>query len=707
MKDADTQHRARCSGGQGEDVLGGVGGVWVWVVVCLVCVWVGGEALGDGFERTPLGLRGVTWEALRADTVRAYEAVRAELNSFFDENGGWLWTLNKLLPLLLLAGVGGAWWWFEHRAKAARKEVLRWLPAVSNPHLLSIRNSILNILTRAMPFALALLPLYVPLKLIYVEAAWVDLAARLLWVGLIYRGMVSVVEDVLLGDILKLPRPPLALKRWFHTGLKVAVVLWTAKDVTEIVGASQGGEVILGFALRLWITFWVARLVSMTDDLLLVLSPLRRSPPKVSAEDAPTNLAHSPDNKTRYVKAFIGFAVLMLFFWSVGYVGALTHVLTRVTVALGIFLLATFAYRRAQRWVHAQVERQLTPEGEPRDREHHAVLRAVERSVLSVGSAVLSVILLQTLGLWESVVALASDPALELGASIRISIYAVAKGIFGMMIALFASHVLRAILYEKVYPRFEVDIGVGYAINTMAHYLMFTVGLILALDAVGVDVAALGLFFSALGVGIGLGLQPIVKNLMSGFILLFGRSLKKGDYITINNVYGRVDTVGARSVTITTPDNLEMIIPSADLISGPIINWTLSSPLARIKIPVGVAYGSDVQTVREVLVAAALRHPHIQRRPAPEAWIIGFEPSRIQFQLLFYIDCRQTNETRAVGEIYYHVWDALKEAHIQIPYPQTDLHIKSFSGEPPLPSTINLTQPTQEPEQPPHKDNTP
>jgi small-conductance mechanosensitive channel len=654
-----------------ERLRGGAGGWWLaaavtaWALFGADVAWAD-SARGWRLEREPLGFDLSALDLLREDLGRVLSGMRGSLESFEADSGGWLGRLWRSAPLYLVLALAAAVWWLDSKAQQARQLVWGWLPPVQTPWLDHSLDSFLRVLAAVLPMALGLIPAYVPLRLLYPDAVWLEVVILALWVALVYRGLKAVVEEVLLGDLLDLSRKPMGLKRWFDNGLKVGVILWGASQAGVLLGGAGDVYFLLRFLLRLWITLHVLRLAVIADEVRALL-PLQHGA-------RPDDASHAEG----YLKAFIGFASLMLLLWSVGYQAALSQVLWRVSASLGVLLISLLASRRIQRFIHAYIDAQLSPDGEPVDREKHAVLSALDRSVVTVGGALLAWLMLSTLGLWQPLVDLTSMHALELGKSIRISLFLVVRGVFLMLCFLFLSNVVRALLYEKVYPRFEVDIGVGYAINTMVHYLLFLVGLLLGLDSLGVDVAALGLFLSALGIGIGLGLQPIVKNLMGGFILLFGRSIKKGDFITVNEVYGRVDTVGARSVTLTTPDNVELIVPSADLISLPVLNWTLSSPLARIKLPVRVAHDTDPRRAQDALLSAALRHPRVQRRPAPEVWVIGLEASCIQLQLLIYIDCRQINETRIVGELYYHIWDALHEAHIQIPFEQTDLHIRSL-----------------------------
>jgi small-conductance mechanosensitive channel len=214
--------------------------------------------------------------------------------------------------------------------------------------------------------------------------------------------------------------------------------------------------------------------------------------------------------------------------------------------------------------------------------------------------------------------------------------------------------------------------------------VLVVIGFFFVLNALGVNLSAVTVVLASLGVGIGFGLQTLTENLISGFIILFGRSVKKGDFITVNDQYGRVEAVGARSVVIKTPDNYDMLIPSKEIVGGQITNWTFHDSIIRARIDVGVTYSADPEVVEQVLMRVAQENKWAKEKPEPEVWLIGFGDSSVNFQLLIYYDCREVTPFRLKGRIYFEIWDALAEADIEIPFPQRDLHVRSADIMPEL-----------------------
>jgi potassium efflux system protein len=181
------------------------------------------------------------------------------------------------------------------------------------------------------------------------------------------------------------------------------------------------------------------------------------------------------------------------------------------------------------------------------------------------------------------------------------------------------------------------------------------------------------------GIGIGFGLQDIVRNFIAGIILLIERPLAVGDYVDVGGVTGRVAAIRLRSTTVRTPDNVHILVPNADLISRQVTNLSHRDLVTRLQIPVGVSYGSDVDEVIRVLVAAARDHPDVLDDPEPQAWLMGFGDSSVDFQLNAWIADPSVMIGTKVG-LNLAVWRALKEAGIEIPFPQRDLHIRSADG---------------------------
>jgi small-conductance mechanosensitive channel len=257
-------------------------------------------------------------------------------------------------------------------------------------------------------------------------------------------------------------------------------------------------------------------------------------------------------------------------------------------------------------------------------------------------------------------------------------------GVFAFFVALAVSwavsRLVRAVLEEDVFPRLQTQRGVPYAISTFAGYAVLVVGFLLALAAAGIDFGRVALFASALGVGIGLGLQDVVKNLVAGAILLFERPIQIGDAVQLGDLLGVVQRIGLRSSTVRTMDGAEVIIPNGQLVAEPIVNWTLSDRRRRISLPVGAAYGSDPERVIAILLEAARAHPRILAEPAPAAVFMGFGESACDFQLFAWTasfdDWMQTRSELAVA-----VGRALHEAGIAIPFPQREVHLRGADPE--------------------------
>jgi small-conductance mechanosensitive channel len=271
------------------------------------------------------------------------------------------------------------------------------------------------------------------------------------------------------------------------------------------------------------------------------------------------------------------------------------------------------------------------------------------------------------------------------GATLRVRELEISLGgVFAFGVALAVSwgisRLLRALLEEDVFPRFSTQRGVPYAVSTFVGYAVLTVGFLLALAAAGIDFGRVVLFASALGVGIGLGLQDVVKNFVSGAILLFERPIQIGDAVQLGDLLGVVQRIGLRSSTVRSMDGAEVIIPNGQLVAEPIVNWTLSDRRRRITLPVGAAYGSDPERVIAILLEAAHAHPRVLAEPAPSAVFMGFGESACDFQLFAWTasfdDWVQTRSELAMA-----VGRALREAGIEIPFPQREVHLRSADPE--------------------------
>ncbi len=252
--------------------------------------------------------------------------------------------------------------------------------------------------------------------------------------------------------------------------------------------------------------------------------------------------------------------------------------------------------------------------------------------------------------------------------------------------AVLVSRGVRFILAEDIYHRVSLPRGASYAISTGLHYLLVLCGFFLAVAATGIELSKFTIIASAFGVGVGFGLQNVVNNFVSGLILMVERPIMPGDSVQIGQTTGEVKRIGMRSSTVRTFEGAEVIVPNANLIANEVVNWTLSDRQRRIDVNVGVAYGSDPQTVIDVLVEAGTHHPEVARQPPPSALFIAFGDSSLDFQLRVWT-ANIDQWMRIRSDVAVTALAALSSAGIAIPFPQRDVHIKSM-GTPASPDSI-------------------
>jgi small-conductance mechanosensitive channel len=259
----------------------------------------------------------------------------------------------------------------------------------------------------------------------------------------------------------------------------------------------------------------------------------------------------------------------------------------------------------------------------------------------------------------------------------RISIGLVAEAALLAYGAFVASWAVQHLLLKKEYNRRRVDTGVRFAINRLIKYAFVFVGFSMALGVLGIKLTQLTIIISALGVGIGFGLRDIVNNFICGLILLFERPVRVGDAIVLQGKWAEVKRIGLRATEIRTYDNADVIVPNNDLITGQVTNWTLHGRMMRLKVPVGVACGSDIPRVIETLLACVKDHPDVAARPEPEALFLKFGDSTFDFELRVWI-VDFDDYRRVWSEIHQQIGQHFRAAGIEIAYPQRDLHLRSI-----------------------------
>lgn len=248
-----------------------------------------------------------------------------------------------------------------------------------------------------------------------------------------------------------------------------------------------------------------------------------------------------------------------------------------------------------------------------------------------------------------------------------------------MMIIIFilAFIVLRARLQkgiERVLKRSIRDTKQVHAASGLVNILLWIVGIIILLDLLGIGITSLFTILAALGVGIGFGLQNLVNNVIGGIILLFERPIRVGDVVRVNNQFGMIQAIGWRATRIVDLDNIEVLLPNSVFIDGPLENCTLTSQNARFSIGFGVRYDSDRPLVRRLALQAAQEHELVKKAPAPVILLSNFGDSSIDYTLSVWTD-EIWRKNLILGEIRERLFDLFAENHVQIPFPQRDIHV--------------------------------
>ena len=234
--------------------------------------------------------------------------------------------------------------------------------------------------------------------------------------------------------------------------------------------------------------------------------------------------------------------------------------------------------------------------------------------------------------------------------------------------------------------KMPMERGARESLVTVTGYAGVMIAALVTLGVAGIDFASLAIIAGALSVGIGFGLQTIVNNFVAGLILLFERPIKTGDWIVVGGTEGYVKRIRMRSTQIQTFDRADVIVPNSELVSGQVTNWMLRDESGRTRVPLSVAYGSDTAKLRDILLKLAHDHPEVVTdgsAPEPYVLFMQFGESSLDFELRCFI-ANIDNRMRVKSDLNFAIDAALREAGIEIPFPQRDLHIKSWPG-PPVP----------------------
>ena len=250
--------------------------------------------------------------------------------------------------------------------------------------------------------------------------------------------------------------------------------------------------------------------------------------------------------------------------------------------------------------------------------------------------------------------------------------------LIALLIAVFwISSRTKRFLFNRFLVNSGLDRALQYAIAQIISNVVLVVGVLIVLENTGIHLGALAVFAGAVGVGVGFGLQNIASNFISGLVILAERPITIGDRVEVAGITGQVQQIRARSTVIRTNDNITMIVPNTKFIDSPVTNWTYGDPRVRFRIPVGVAYGSDIAKVREALLAAGRENPNTLKDPAPSVFLEKFGDNSIEFELVVWSSEMSARPSRYRSDLNFAIEQKFREAGIELPFPQRDLHIRS------------------------------
>ncbi|MEO7917557.1 MAG: mechanosensitive ion channel domain-containing protein, partial [Dokdonella sp.] len=420
--------------------------------------------------------------------------------------------------------------------------------------------------------------------------------------------------------------------------------------------------------------------------------------------------------RTRHIWfwALVVVPIVLALLAAIGYYATASQLQSRLFNTGWIFLTTIIGYRTAMRGVlvsgrrtayeqaearHAKAREEAieqadsagknTSEGLPELSEEPDIdVVQVSRQTRSLLLATSTVVLLLLLwGIWKSMLPVlnvldqvvlwsyvVASPAGDTMASV--SLFDVLRAVLIVVLTVVAARNLPGFLEITLLQRLRIDSGTRYAISTIGRYLIFIVGLLIAFNGIGADWSKLQWIVAALGVGLGFGLQEIVANFVSGIIILFERPVRVGDLVSIGTNTGTVTRIQIRAITITDFDNFEVLVPNKAFITGPVQNWSLTSPITRLLIKVGVAYGSNIEQVQKLMLDVAVNNAKVLKTPSPSALFVNFGDSSLDFELRAFVG-RIDHRLGTTHELLMAIDAAFKNSNIEVPFPQRDLHVRS------------------------------
>ena len=287
---------------------------------------------------------------------------------------------------------------------------------------------------------------------------------------------------------------------------------------------------------------------------------------------------------------------------------------------------------------------------------------------------------LHVVGLYDIVVNILNNISFKSG-NINITLLIVIKGILTLFIFFWIATKLTHFSEKKIKDVSTLTPSIKVLLTKIFKFVIYTGVILITMSSLGIDLTALAVVGGAVGVGVGFGLQKVVSNFISGIIILLDKSVKPGDVIEIDNVYGEIKSIGLRYISVLTLDGKEYIIPNEDLITKKVINWSYSNNLVRTSVSIGVSYNSDINKAMELLEKAIQDIDRILNKPKPKIFLNEFADSSVNLEIKFWIKDPENGINNIKSEVNKRIWNLFKDNNIEIPFPQQDIHFKSISTD--------------------------
>jgi small-conductance mechanosensitive channel len=492
-------------------------------------------------------------------------------------------------------------------------------------------------------------------------AAWFQLTGRFLGLWAVGALLIGILREALTENLF--PRTAVYGKRVFKLA---RLILFYVLAGIAVIWAAQAFQIrgdivaLLEFVISISIVVVLFLLHMMKKTLMSLLPDLPYRPYQVFVR-----------MMDRFFYPFIVFSFVVALLWCLGYRQFGRVVLLKTWSTVGAYLLIMLAYHILRGWLI-----KWYADKDPRNESAGFLFRSLKTMLLYATVIATVTIILNLIGLLNPLQRLMSFPVATLGTT-PITLWLILKAALILLAFVFASRLLQAYLDYRVYPALGIDSGLGYALNISLKYTLIAIGLLISLRAVGLDLRFLLVFAGAAGIGIGLGLQNMAANVISGFSLIFGGKVRKGDWVEVKDTLGYVTDIFLNSTRIRTRDNIEYLIPNSNFVSDTIVNYSLTSPMIRNTVPVGVSYNADPRVVEKILLDVASKEPMVTHYQSPVVRFLDYGDNSINFDLLVWIDVRETPRRKLRSNLYFAIFDELKKAGIEIPFPQRDIHLRS------------------------------